>query len=136
MTVCLVAAMRSTLKQGSSSCSLCEAVENFVSSAWFLSSTARPNMGLGRGSGLEVDAVELVAVVEDAVEVDLLDLGDGADVAGAELVDLVVLLALELEQVADAERLLVVVDEELGLGPRRCPSGRGRRRACRRRGRW
>ena len=42
-----------------------------------------------------------------------LDLRDRGDVAGDRLLDLDVVLALELEQVADLERLLAVVDEQL-----------------------
>jgi hypothetical protein len=44
-TVCFVAAILSILRQGSSAVSLCTAAENLVSSAWFLSSMAWPNMG-------------------------------------------------------------------------------------------
>ena len=44
---------------------------------------------------------------------DFLDLGNCGDVAGNRLIDLDVILALELEQVTDLERLLAVVDEQL-----------------------
>ena len=61
----------------------------------------------------EVDVVLVVRVVQHGVEVDLLDLGHRADVAGHERVGLDEVLALQQVQVADLERLLAVADEEL-----------------------
>ena len=60
-----------------------------------------------------MDLVLVVAVVQHRVEVQVVDLGDRGDVAGNRLRDLDVVLALELEQVPDLERLLAVVDEQL-----------------------
>jgi hypothetical protein len=51
--------------------------------------------------------------VQHRVEVDFVDLGHAGDVAGNRVLDLDVVLALELEQVPDLERLLAVVDEQL-----------------------
>ena len=84
---------------------------------------------------LEVDAVQRVVVVQHVVGVDLLDLRDRADVAGDDLVGLLVLLALQVEDVAELDRLLVVADEDLRLPGALCPGARGRSRACRRTGR-
>jgi hypothetical protein len=53
------------------------------------------------------------------------DLGDRRDVAGHRAFDLDVVLALELEQMADLERLLAVVDEQLGVAASPCPGKRG-----------
>ena len=113
MTVSLVSASCSTTKQGSSSASLCSAVDSFCSWPLCAASTARPNIGLGKSSGCEVDLVFVVAVVQHRIEMQFVDLGDRGDVAGYRLVDLDVVLALELEQVPDLERLLAVVDEQL-----------------------
>ena len=63
--------------------------------------------------GPHVDVVLVVRVVQHAVELDLVDLGDGGDVAGHRAVDLDVLAALQHEQVPDLERLAAVADEEL-----------------------
>ena len=60
-----------------------------------------------------VDVVLVVRIVQHAVELDLVDLGHGADVARHDLVDLDVLLALQHEQMPDLERLAAVADEEL-----------------------
>ena len=49
----------------------------------------------------EVDVVVLGGVVEDGVEADLVDLGDGDDVARQRPCDLDVVLALQHEEVAD-----------------------------------
>ncbi len=65
---------------------------------------------------LEMDLVLVVRIVQHRVEMDFLDLRDGRDVAGDRLLDLGVILAAQLEQMADLERLLAVVDEKL-----RCP---------------
>ena len=65
---------------------------------------------------LQVEVVLVVRVVQHGVEVDLVDLRDRADVAGDRLRDLDVLLALQLEQVRDLDRLARVADEELRAG--------------------
>ena len=59
-----------------------------------------------------MDRVEVVVLVEHGVEVDLIDLADGADVARADGLDLDLVLALPLEDMADADGLLLVVDDE------------------------
>jgi len=65
----------------------------------------------------EPDVVLVVAVVQHGVEVDVLDLGHGGDVAGHGLVDFHVVLALQLEKMPDLERLAAVADEELRVAP-------------------
>ena len=62
---------------------------------------------------LHVDLVLVVRVVQHAVELDLVDLGHGRQVARHRAVDLDVLASLQHEQVADLERLAAVADEEL-----------------------
>ena len=57
----------------------------------------------------------VVRVVQYGVEMDFLDLGDRDDVAGDRLLDLDVVLALELEQMADLEWFLAVVDQQLRI---------------------
>jgi hypothetical protein len=61
----------------------------------------------------QANVVLVVRVVQDGVEFHLVDLRDGADVAGHERIDLHVFLALELEEVPDLEGALAVADEEL-----------------------
>ncbi|EEF93536.1 hypothetical protein CATMIT_01832, partial [Catenibacterium mitsuokai DSM 15897] len=65
----------------------------------------------------QVDVVLVVAVVQHRVEMQLVDLGHRGDVAGHGLLDLDVVAALELEQMADLERFLAVVDEQLRVLP-------------------
>ena len=89
----------STAKQGSSSASLCSAVDSFCSWPLCAASIARPNIGLREVERREVDLVLVVAVVQHRVEMQVVDLGDRGDVAGDRLLDLDVVLALELEQV-------------------------------------
>ena len=84
---------------------------------------------------LQVDVVLVVRIVQHAVELDFLDLGDGADVARQQFVDFDVVLALKLVEVADLERALAVADEELQVLAHACPDARGRRRPCPCRGR-
>ena len=86
----------------------------------------------GERQRLEVHAVERVIVVQHVVGVDVLDLGHRADVAGDDLVGFLVLLALQMEDVAELDRLFVVADEDLRLPGALCPGARGRSRACRR----
>ena len=59
--------------------------------------------------------VIFVGVVEDRVEVDVIDLGDRADISGDPLGDLEGVLALQREQVADLEGLAPVPDEQLAV---------------------
>src|SRR3954465_7933952 len=66
---------------------------------------------------LQVDLVLVVRIVQHGVEMDFLDLRDGGDVARNGLLDLGVILAAKLEEVADLERFLAVVDEELRIFP-------------------
>ena len=63
----------------------------------------------------EVDLVLVMAVVQHRVEVQVVDLGDRRDVAGNRMRHFHVVLALHPEQVRDLERLLAVVDEQLGV---------------------
>jgi hypothetical protein len=70
---------------------------------------------LGEVHRLQVDVAILLGVVQYVVEVHLLDFGHRADVAGDATLDLDVLLALQIEQVAHLERLARVADIELGL---------------------
>lgn len=72
--------------------------------------------GIGKRERLEADVVEVVAVVEDTVEVDFFDLGDGGDFAGPHFCDFDVVFALELKEVADANGLFLIVDQDVGLG--------------------
>jgi hypothetical protein len=67
---------------------------------------ARPNIGLREIHRLEVDLVLVVGIVQHRVEVDFVDLGHCRDVARNRILDLDMVLALELEQVPDLERLL------------------------------
>jgi hypothetical protein len=62
---------------------------------------------------LQVDMVFVMRIVQHAVELDFLDLGDGAQIAGYQRLDLDILLALQAIHVADLERTLAVADEEL-----------------------
>ena len=66
--------------------------------------------------GLQVEVVLVVGVVQHRVEMQLVELGDGADVARHGLRDLGVLLALHAEQVRDLHGLAAVADEQLGAG--------------------
>ncbi len=59
------------------------------------------------------DLVLVVRVVQHGVEDDLVDLGDGDDVARHGTVDLDVLRALQQEEMPDLERLPALADEEL-----------------------
>src|SRR5690606_5152974 len=71
--------------------------------------------GPGELQRLEADVVLVVAVVQHRVEVDLLDLGHRGDVARYGPIDLDVVLALQLEQVADPEGLAAIIDEQLAV---------------------
>ena len=63
----------------------------------------------------QADVVLVVRVVQHGVELDLVDLRDGAQVAREELVHLHVVLALDRIEVAHLERALAVADVELGV---------------------
>ena len=80
---------------------------------------------------LQVDVVLVVRVVQHAVELDLVDLGDGADVAGQQRGHLDVVLALQPVQVGDLERAFGRPDEELRRPCESCPDAPGTRRPCR-----
>jgi len=69
----------------------------------------------GKCHRLEVDMAVFLGVVQYVVEVDFVDLGHGTDVAGDAATDFDMFLALQLEQVANLERLARVTDVELGL---------------------
>ena len=70
---------------------------------------------LGEFERLEVNLVLVVRIVQDRIEMDLVDLGHRGDVARHGGVDLNVVLAVDAEQMADLERLLAIVDEQLGV---------------------
>ena len=62
-----------------------------------------------------MNLVFVVGIVQHAVEIDLVDLGDGAYIARNSRVDFLVILALNLEQVPDLERFPRITDEELAV---------------------
>ena len=64
-----------------------------------------------------MDFVLVVAVMQHRIHVQVFDLGDRGDVARDRVFNLDVLLAAQLEQVADLERLLAVVDKQLRVTP-------------------
>jgi len=55
----------------------------------------------------------IVRIVQHAVEIDFIDLGDGADIARQQFIDLDTVLALQLVEVADLERPLAIANKEL-----------------------
>ena len=63
----------------------------------------------------EVHVVQGMVVVQHVVGVNLLDLGDRADVAGDDLGGLAMLLALQMEDVAELDRFFVLPDVDLRL---------------------
>ena len=68
-----------------------------------------------------------LAVVDEVADLELLDLGQGDDVAGQTGLDLLVLAALGLEDVARPEALPLVVAQDVGVGLHRAaedPDGR------------
>ena len=74
---------------------------------------------LGKVQRLEVDVVVLGGVVQHGVEMDVVDLGHGHDVAGASAVDLDRVLALQHHQPAHLEGLAAVADvQQAVLGDR------------------
>ena len=85
MTISLVCVSRVTLKVGSSSAILCKLPEIFCSSPRAFGSTARPNIGVGKVGGGSLGACGVDA--DGVADVQVLDLGDGDDVAGDGLGD-------------------------------------------------
>ena len=73
------------------------------------------NAMTGAGSGIDGIVDRLVARGEPVAGPGLLELGDGADVAGAELVGVHGLLAAEDEQLADALLVVRAGVEHLGV---------------------
>jgi hypothetical protein len=69
--------------------------------------------------------------VQYAVELDFVDLGDGAQVARYQRFDLDVVLALQAIDVADLERTLAIADEELRILPDRSLMHAEDTQACR-----
>ncbi len=92
---------------------LAEDVEEALLVALLLGLHGKTGHGAGEVEGYEVDVVLVVGIVEHAVELDLLDLGNGADVTRQEFIHLDRILALELVEVGHLERPLAVADEEL-----------------------
>ncbi len=80
----------------------------------------------------QMHAVQRMIIVQHVVGVDLLDLGHRADVAGDDLIRLAMFLALQMEDVAELDRLFVVPDVHLRLARSIFPDARGRPPACRR----
>lgn len=72
-----------------------------------------PVHGRGESQRLKMHAVQRVIVVQHVVGVDFFDLGDGADVAGDDLVGFLVILPLQVKDVAEFHGLFVVADEDL-----------------------
>ena len=70
-----------------------------------------PEHRLRKIQRLEMDLILVVRIVQDRVEMDFLDFRDRRDIARNRLIDLDVILAFQLEQMSDLERLFAVVDE-------------------------
>ena len=68
---------------------------------------------------LQVVVILVVRVVQHGVEMQLVDLRHGADVAGDRLRDLGVILALQLVEMRHLDRLARVADEQLRAGAHR-----------------
>ena len=68
---------------------------------------------LGKFERHQVNVVLVVRIVQHAVELDFIDLGDGTDVARQQLIDLHRVLALQLVEMGHLDRPLAVADEEL-----------------------
>ena len=100
-------------KQGSSARILCSTSETFCSSPRFFGCTARPNTGDRQLERPGVHVRVLGRVVQDVVELDLVDLGDGADVARDRLVHFDLRLAAQQVEVAGLDRLAALADVEL-----------------------
>jgi hypothetical protein len=80
---------------------------------------------------LQMNMVFVMRVVQYAVELDFLDLGDGTQVARYQRFDLDIILALQAIDVADLERTLAIADEELRILSGSFPDARGIPRPCR-----
>ena len=65
--------------------------------------------------GLQVHAVERMIIVQHIVGVDFFDLRHRADIAGDDLIGLLVLLALQVKHVPELDRFLGVADVDLAL---------------------
>ncbi len=114
---------------------LAEDVEESLFVALLLRFDGQPGHRLGKFERHQVDVVLVVRIVQNAIELDLVDLGDGADVTRQQFVDFDGVLALQLVKVGDLERTLAVADEELHV-PLQCrPDAPGRCRSCPCRGR-
>ena len=98
---------------------LAEDVEQPLLVALLLGFDGQPGHRSGKFERRQMDMVLVVTVVQYAVEVDFIDLGDGADVARQQRVDFDRVLALQLVEVGDLERPLAVADEKLGILPDR-----------------
>ena len=88
MTVSLLVGWRSTMKVGSSTASLPRMSNSRCSSPFFFVSTASPAIGPGkleRNRWMWSSSCESCSTLSNS---DLIDFGDGADVAGQQLVDL------------------------------------------------
>ena len=69
-----------------------------------------------KGHGLEVILVLIVRVMQHGIQMQLIHLGDGADVAGNRLRDFRRVLAEQLVQVRDLDGLARIADEQLAAG--------------------
>ena len=81
--------------------------------AALLAADREPEHRRRKGDRLQVVVVLVVRIVQHGVEVQLVDLRHGADVTRDRLRDLRVILALQLVEVRDLDRLARVADEEL-----------------------
>ncbi len=91
-------------------------VQHFGDALLVATALGRDRHPAHRGRELErthVDLVLVVRVVQHAVEIDLVDLGDGGDVARNSSGNLDGLATLQHEQVPDLEGLAAVADEKL-----------------------
>jgi hypothetical protein len=98
---------------------LAEDVEQALLVALLLRFDGEAGHRLGKLERHQMDVVLVVRIVQHAIELDFIDLGDGADVARQQFVDLDGVLALQLVEVGDLERALAVADEELRVLPHR-----------------
>jgi hypothetical protein len=111
------------------------AAPNLVSSAWFFSSIASPYMGLGSGSGRRCTESMSWSWCSVASKCSSSILVIAPMSPGPHRLDLLVVLALTLDEVPDADRLLLVVDDQLALRAHRAlvdaEDAQLARRACR-----
>ena len=116
MTTSWVCGSVAHLKVGSSSARLGEGGADFLFVAAGFGRDGQAVHRRGIHHRPQVNAVQIVVVVEHVAEVDGVDLGDGADFAGDELLGFAVVLALDVEDVAELDGLFVVADVDLGVG--------------------